>query len=118
MIDLRLYYWATQLVVINDWMCGGWSDSTYVRELQSLGLNGVMGMMYGEPIPANTPEVTQAAFAAWRGALKRIGWDKRLTSMTPLWVGTWLSQASGLEGFAGWDKIGISLLGDVADGGY
>ena len=113
MIDLQLYYWASQLVVINDWMCGGWSDPTYRRELLPLGLEGTLGMMYGAPVPPNTLEGTRAVVMAWRGALRRTGWERKLTAMTPLWVGTWLKQTAGLEGFGAWDKIGISLLGDI-----
>ena len=56
MADNCLYYWASLLVVTNDWMNGGWLDSTYVRELQPLGLNGVMGILYGDPIVESLPE--------------------------------------------------------------
>ena len=79
MIDRRLYYWASQLVVVNDWMYGGWSNSTYVRELQPLGLNGVLGMMYSCLIAESLPDVTQVVLLAWRGALHWTGWDRRLT---------------------------------------
>ena len=117
MIDLRLYYWATQLTVINDWMNGGWSDSTYIRELQPMGLKGMLGMMYGDPVTRSIPEVTQAVITAWRGALRWIRWDKRISAMTPLWAGSWLSHSAGLKGFGRWDLIGISLLGDVTENG-
>ena len=113
MIDLRLYYWATQLVVINDWLCGGWADSAYIRELQPLGLDGILGLLYGSPVTNQTPEVTRVIFGAWRGALRWTGWSGRLTLSTPLWVGTWLPHSAGLEGFSGWDRIGITLLGDI-----
>ena len=87
MVDVWLYYWSTQLVVINDWMCGGWSDSTYARELQPLGLTGVLGMLDGSPMAETIQEITKAVIAAWRGALRWIGWDNRLALTTPLWVG-------------------------------
>ena len=54
---------------------------------------------------------------AWRRALRRMGWKKWLTAMTPLWEGSWLAQVSGLKGFREWDKIGLSLLGDVTEEG-
>ena len=117
MIDLRLYYWATQLVVIIKWICRGWSDSTYIRELRPLGLTGVLGMLYGGLVTETLPEVTRVVLAAWRGALRWTGWDKRLIMPTLLWVGTWLLDSSGLRGFTGWDRIGISLLGDMVEGG-
>ena len=99
MINLKLYYWASQLVVINDWFCGGWSDSTYTRELQPLGLDGLLGLLYGNPVPGSIPDGTQAVIAAWRGALRKMGCFKKLTAMTPLWVGSWLVQTARLEGF-------------------
>ena len=34
MADVRLYYSASQVVVVNDW---GWSDSAYARELKPVG---------------------------------------------------------------------------------
>ena len=66
MIDLQLYYWASQLVVIHDWMCGGWSDPTYRRELLPLGLEGVLGMLYGGPVSPGTLEGLRAVVMAWR----------------------------------------------------
>ena len=117
MINIRLYYWAAHLIVINDWISGGWSDSTYARELKPMGIEGVMGIMYGRPISENLPEMTQIVFLAWRGALRWTGWDKKLTLATPLWVGSWLSHTANLQGFLGWDRIGISLLGDVVERG-
>ena len=72
-----------------------------------------MGILYGLPMRAGLPEVTQAVFLAWRGALEWIRWDKKITLSTPLWVGAWLTHTAKLQGFSKWDKIGISLAGDV-----
>ena len=113
---MRLYYWASLLVVVNDWMNGGWSDPTYIRELQPLGWEGVIGILYGTPISESLPSVTSSVFLAWREASKWINWNERLTSMTPLWYGTRLSHTAGLKGFSSWDNIRISLLGDLVDG--
>ena len=86
MVDVCLYYWATYLVVINDWLCGGWSDPAYVRELQLVGLDRIMHTLYGGPISASLSEVTQILFHAWRGALRWTGWDKKLCGPAPGWL--------------------------------
>ena len=78
MPDIRLYYWASVLVVVNDWMCGGWFDPTYARELQLMSLEGVMGMLYGNPVVDSLPEVTQMVFLAWRGRYAGLGGTRGL----------------------------------------
>ena len=77
MVDIRLYYWASQIVVINDWMHGGWTDSAYSRELMPLGHAGILNILYGGAITGGLPEVTSAVLYAWRGALTWIGWNKK-----------------------------------------
>ena len=110
---MRRLLWATQILVINEWMCGGWSDPTYRRELACLGYQGVMDLLYGGVLSRTVPEITRSVVLAWRGALTWTGWNRKHTLMTPLWVGTWLAHVAGLEGFAKWDHIGITLLGDI-----
>ena len=44
------------------------------------------------------------------------GRNKKPTLLSQLWTGSWLSHVVGLRGFARWDLVGITLLGDVWDG--
>lgn len=73
--------------------------------------------LYGTPIPQTLPSITRSVLLAWRTALRHTRWEK-LTQQTPLWHGSWLSEKSFLTGFQSWDRIGISLLGDIWAGDH
>lgn len=45
-----------------------------------------------------------------------MGWRGTLTQTTPLWQGIYLRSVSTLTGLRGWDRVGISTLGDVMRG--
>ncbi|KAJ1119448.1 hypothetical protein NDU88_007634 [Pleurodeles waltl] len=100
-------------LVINDWMGGGWTDPAYQLELQTMGYPRILDILYGSPIPRDTPDVTKVVLLGWRTAQKVTGWWGRLTQQTPLWHGKQLIHVAGLEGFQKWDTIGISTLGDI-----
>ena len=90
MADPQLYYWASQICVINDWVAGGWQDPAFRLEVSILGLDGVLNILYGAPIPSSCVAGARAVFLAWRAALRRTGWNRKLTRETLLWRGTWL----------------------------
>lgn len=84
MKNLYLYYLATRLLKVHDWFAGGWSDPAYRLELHTLGLLGIHGMLYGNPIPRTLPVVTRGVFLAWRASLRHTRWSNKLTLHTPL----------------------------------
>ena len=59
------------------------------------------------------PDGTRVTLQCWRADLRFTKWDRKFMGKTPLWQGTWLLQVVGLQGFAQWDKVGITHLEDV-----
>ena len=64
MVDVRIYYWASQILVINDWMTGV-AGSGLSSEASSLGLDGIMEILYRAPIPASCADGTRVVFLTW-----------------------------------------------------
>ena len=52
---------------------------------------------------------------AWKNATKCIGWTHRVIRETQIWRGNWFKELGKLEGFKGWDNIGISKIGDLLE---
>ncbi|KAJ1195074.1 hypothetical protein NDU88_004357 [Pleurodeles waltl] len=118
MSNIHYYLLAMHLLVINDWVGGGWSDPAYRLELRSLGYPRIFDTLYGGPISRDIPEVTKVILLGWQMAQKLSGWWGRLTQRTTLWHGKHLKEVVNLEGFQKWDNIGISTLGDVWEGSH
>ncbi|KAJ1155452.1 hypothetical protein NDU88_008182 [Pleurodeles waltl] len=50
MSNVLYYHLAMQLLVINDWLGGGWTDPAYRLELQTLSYPKIFDALYGGPI--------------------------------------------------------------------
>lgn len=114
--DILSYYMATQLLVLNEWWYGDRSDPAYGVERYEMGNHTLHTLLYSAPLRRPLPPATRVIFQVWRQALRRIGWWGRLTRETPLWHNGRLPQLAALQGFRGWDVVGISTLGDVMRG--
>lgn len=114
--DILSYYMATQLLVLNEWWYGDRSDPAYGVERYVMGDHTLHTLLYSAPLRRLLPPATRVIFQVWRQALRRIGWWGRLTRETPLWYNGRLPQLAALQGFRGWDAVGISTLGDVMRG--
>lgn len=73
-------------------------------------------ILYSPPVRRALPDAAPVVFQVWRQTLKKIGWWGRLTRETPLWSNGLLPQLQSLDGFWGWDVIGISRLEEVMKG--
>lgn len=114
--DMYSYYQASHLLVLNEWWYGNREDPTYVVERRLMGDHSLHWILYSAPLRASLPPAKTVAFQVWRQALRRMGWWNVLTRETALWNNGRLPQLAALQGFRGWDNIGISVLGDVLRG--
>lgn len=114
--DVRLYYWASQLQVINDWIFGDRSDPAYRVDRDVMPLGNCEHLLYIKTIRKSWPVHTRVVIQCWRAANTFLKWARTYTGRTPLWVGDQLSEVKSLTGFRGWRLIGIEYLGDVWHG--
>ncbi|KAJ1099291.1 hypothetical protein NDU88_004393 [Pleurodeles waltl] len=80
MSNIHYYLHAMHLVVINDWVGGGWSDPAYRLELRSLGYPRIFDILYGGPISRDIPDVTKVTLLGWRVAQRLSGGGDALPS--------------------------------------
>lgn len=110
--DIRKYYWASQLVTINDWVFMGWEDPGYRVEHHSMGQRGYLAALYRRQTGNVLPPQTQTTISIWREAALFLGWKGKLTGRTPLWDSD-LCEVGQLKSLRKWVVIRIEYLVDV-----
>lgn len=111
--DIRLYYWASQLQVINDWVYADTAEPAYRVDRSIMPQGNCEHLLYTKRLHKTWPVHTTVVVQSWKEANKFLGWTDKLTDKTPLWVGDTLKEVASLTGFKGWKLIGIDYLGDV-----
>mgnify|MGYP002804281051 CR=1 FL=1 len=114
--DIRAYYLASHLVVINEWCHLPQHHPTYSLERKVMGNHAFYHFLCGGGAARLLP-ATQVVIKAWIKAMRDLGWWQRITQATPLWQGNWLKEIKKLTGFKQWDAIGISTIGDLLEQG-
>lgn len=114
--DIQVYYWASQLLVINEWWYGSQGDPAYAVERFFMADAPLLHHLYSSSSLEAFPPACRTVIQIWRRVVRSMGWWGRLTGATPLWQGSRLRPVSSLEGFRRWDDIGISTLGDIIQG--
>lgn len=113
MPDIRGYNWAAQLVNVNGWMFGERSELAYRVDRVAMGPRGPRTVPYEMRVRRLLSPHTSTVVKVWQAVTKYLGWDKKLSGMTSLWIGDFLKSVGNLSGFAKWELIGIEMLGDV-----
>ena len=72
-----------------------------------------LGALYGRSSPTKHPSPTQVVIDIWRKALKIMGWEGKITKVTPLWDTSALDTLRSKIGTHRWDSIGILTIGDI-----
>lgn len=111
--DIRLYYWASQLQVVNDWVYTDTTEPAYRVDRSIMPQGNYEHLLYTKTIKSTWPAHTKVVIRSWKEANKYLGWTDKLTEKTPLWVGDALKEVASLTGFKGWKLIGIDYLEDV-----
>lgn len=115
--DIRAYYRASHLIVINECIHIRGDHSTYRLERLQFRQHTHLHYIYGGRGSGRLLSATQRSLEAWRGAERQMQWDKKRTRETPLWEGTRLAEIRKLRGFKKWDLICISKVGDLLEKG-
>lgn len=110
--NIRLYYWASQLAVINQWIHYPYNNPSIHLEEYQTGKEGYLGALYSKPCGRRYIGPMAQTLDIWHKANK-LGWAQKLTKATPLWYTQQLGQLCHFKGFDRWDAIGISVVGDL-----
>lgn len=111
--DIRLYYWASQLITINQWIHGSPSNPSVHLELYQTGREGYLGALYNKVKKGRYVGPMTQTITIWHRANGRLGWAQKLTKATPLWPTQKLGLLCNQKGFDKWDTIGISTIKDL-----
>lgn len=111
--DIKIYYWASQLTVINKWLHAPQDEPAYRMDRHLLGPDGVMTALYNNSNKMKLTGPTQHAIHVWHVAQTALKWDGIITQATPLWDTRKLGNLRNSKGFKQWDLIGISQVGDL-----
>lgn len=86
--DVRSYYWASQLLVINEWWYNSQSDPAYAVERLFLAEYPLLHLLYSTTSLEMLPPACRTVIQIWRRVCRLFGWWGKLTGTTPLWQGT------------------------------
>lgn len=106
------YYWASQLVVLNEWCMG--DRTTQLTRLNTGLYRKYKSQTYMEIVYQSLPYPPKC-FLEWSDT-QSSGVGQIYHPGNHLWNGIWLRQVTELQGFKRSDSIGISKLGDLMKG--
>ena len=87
MPDVKAYYLAGHLITINEWCHAPWDHPTYILERHSMGKRSFSHYLYSGKGTARLLPAAQVVIPAWIQATRNMGWTRKITYMTPLWMG-------------------------------
>lgn len=115
--DMRLYYWASQLIVINQWIHGTASHPSCQLERYQTGREGYLGALYTKARKGRYIGPMAQTVNIWHKATGHLEWAGKLTKATPLWSSQKLGLLCHQAAFDKWDTIGISNVRDLLSKG-
>lgn len=110
---LRLYYWAAQLVVVNDWVCSDQHEPSLLADRRILNMGCYHCHLYRRGGMKGLLLQTVAVVDTCKWAVRATGWQGKITLRTPLRELEALRGLRGIEGHKKWGIMGILVLGDA-----
>lgn len=111
--NVQLYYWAAHLIVENQWLHAPQEEPSIRLDRHVLGADRLLSSLYNKAKTTTLTGPTAHTLHIWYTAQRTLGWKGILTQHTPLWDSPKLGMLRNSKGFAQWDLIGISKVGDL-----
>lgn len=110
--NIKAYYWAAHLMIINHWIRIPQDEPAYRMDRHLMGHDQWFRVLYNKCNDRNITGPTKHT-TLWHVAKRTLGWEGTLTKTTPLWCTKKLGNLRNTKGFKQWDQIGIPQIGDL-----
>lgn len=111
--NIKYYYWASQLQVINQWLHSSQTEPAYRLDRYQIHATRIFTELYSKRPNVTLINPTLHVIQIWHAAQRAMGWKDQITLVTPLWVTPKLGKLQNTKGFNKWDNIGISTVADL-----